>query len=170
MAVAPLSHSARDYVRAFDLTCIDLCGDGRLGVSRNPTGADQAWWCPAKAAGAIVRAANANGRDVAAGAAPLPTRRAGHVAAQRNPPAARVGLFGRSECDRADRGARWAAVALKQPLIRELPRAQRGRTLVRTAFKVRFSPKATPGADASLGPSWAKYGSHFHSHHLADAL
>ena len=25
------------------------------GVSRNPTGADQAWWCPAKAAGAIVR-------------------------------------------------------------------------------------------------------------------
>jgi hypothetical protein len=48
-----------------------------------------------------------------------------------------------------------AAVALKQPLIRELPRAQRGRTLVRTAFKVRFSPKATPGADAALGPSWA---------------
>jgi len=24
MAVAPLSHSARDYVRAFDLTCIAL--------------------------------------------------------------------------------------------------------------------------------------------------
>jgi hypothetical protein len=45
MAVAPLSHSARDYVRAFDLTCIALCRDGRLGVSRNPTGADQAWWC-----------------------------------------------------------------------------------------------------------------------------
>jgi hypothetical protein len=62
--------------------------------------------------------------------------------AQRNPPAARVGLFGRSECDRADRGARWAAVALKQPPIRELPTAQRGRTLVRTAFKVRFSPKS----------------------------
>jgi hypothetical protein len=57
MAVAPLSHSARDYVRAFDLTCIALLRDGRLGVSRNPTGADQAWWCPAKkAAGAVVRA------------------------------------------------------------------------------------------------------------------
>jgi hypothetical protein len=28
----------------------------------------QAWWCPAKAAGAIVRAANANGKDVAAAA------------------------------------------------------------------------------------------------------
>jgi hypothetical protein len=48
MAVAPLSHSARDYVRAFDLTCIDLWRDGRLGVSRNPTGAEQAWWCLAK--------------------------------------------------------------------------------------------------------------------------
>ena len=48
MAVAPLSHSARDYVRAFDLTCIALWRDGRLGVSRNPTGADQAWWCPAR--------------------------------------------------------------------------------------------------------------------------
>jgi hypothetical protein len=89
MAVAPLSHSARDYVRAFDLTCIALWRDGRLGVSRNPTGAEEAWWCPAKAAGAIVRAANANGRDVAAGAAVT-------LPAPRNPPPARVGLFGRS--------------------------------------------------------------------------
>jgi hypothetical protein len=69
MAVAPLSHSARDYVRAFDLTRIALWRDGRLGVFRNPTGADQAWWCPAKAAGVLVRAANANGRDVAQAAA-----------------------------------------------------------------------------------------------------
>jgi hypothetical protein len=69
MTVAPLSSSARDYVRAFDLTSIALWRDGRLGVSRNPTGAERAWWCPAKAAGKIVRAANANGRDVAAGAA-----------------------------------------------------------------------------------------------------
>jgi hypothetical protein len=67
MTVAPLSSSARDYVRAFDLTSIALWRDGRLGVSRNPTGAERAWWCPAKAAGKIVRAANANGR--AAGAA-----------------------------------------------------------------------------------------------------
>ena len=73
LILAPLSHSARDYVRAFDLTCIALWRDGRLGVSRNPTGAEQAWWCPAKAAGAIVRAANANGKDVAAAAARLHT-------------------------------------------------------------------------------------------------
>jgi hypothetical protein len=79
MAVAPLSHSARDYVRAFDLVSVALWRDGRLGVSRNPTGADQAWWCPAKAAGAIVRATNANGRDVAAGAARLRTPLTPHV-------------------------------------------------------------------------------------------
>ena len=79
MAVAPLSHSARNYVRAFDLTCIALWRDGRLGVSRNPTGADQAWWCPAKAAGAVVRAANANGKDVTAAAARLLTALTDHV-------------------------------------------------------------------------------------------
>jgi hypothetical protein len=58
-------------VRAFDLTCIALWRDGRLGVSRCPTGAAQAWWCSAKAAGAVVRAANSNGRDVVAAAARL---------------------------------------------------------------------------------------------------
>jgi hypothetical protein len=58
MAVAPLSHSARDYVRAFDLVSVCRWRDGRLGVSRNPTGAEAAWWCPAKAAGKVVRAAN----------------------------------------------------------------------------------------------------------------
>ena len=68
-----------DYVRAFDLTCIALWRDGRLGVSRNPTGADQAWWCPAKAAGAIVRAANANGKDVTAAAAQLHTPLTDHT-------------------------------------------------------------------------------------------
>ena len=85
MAVAPLSHSARDYVRAFDLTCTALWRDGRMGVSRNPTGADQAWWCPAKAAGELVRAANAGGRDaspaesVAAAAARLKTPLTDHA-------------------------------------------------------------------------------------------
>jgi hypothetical protein len=79
MAVAPLSHSARDYVRGFDLTCIALWRDGRLGVSRNPVGAEEAWWCPAKAAGAIVRSANANGKDVAAAAAQLHTPLTDHV-------------------------------------------------------------------------------------------
>ena len=40
MAVAPLSHSARDYVRAFDLVSVCRWRDGRLGVSRNAKGAE----------------------------------------------------------------------------------------------------------------------------------
>jgi hypothetical protein len=84
MAVAPLSHSARDYVRAFDLVSVCRWRDGRLGVSRNPKGAEQAWWLPAKAAGAVVRAANANGKDVAAAAARLKIPLTAHaVVAQR---------------------------------------------------------------------------------------
>jgi hypothetical protein len=79
MAVAPLSHSARDYVRAFDLVSVCRWRDGRLGVSRNPKGAEQAWWCPAKAAGALVRAANANGKDVAAAAGRLKTPLTDHA-------------------------------------------------------------------------------------------
>jgi hypothetical protein len=63
MAVAPLSHSARDYVRAFDLTCIALWRDGRLGVSRNPTGAEEAWWCPAMADGTVVVVENISPAD-----------------------------------------------------------------------------------------------------------
>ena len=84
MAVAPLSHSARDYVRAFDLVSVCRWRDGRLGVSRNPKGAEQAWWCPAKDAGALVRAANANGKDVAAAAYRLKTPLTDHaIVAQR---------------------------------------------------------------------------------------
>jgi hypothetical protein len=79
MAVAPLSHSARDYVRAFDLVSVCRWRDGRLGVSRNPKGAEQAWWCPAKVAGELVRAANAGGRDVAAAAARLKTPLTDHA-------------------------------------------------------------------------------------------
>ena len=79
MAVAPLSHSARDYVRAFDLVSVRRWRDGRLGVSRNPKGAEQAWWCPAKVAGALVRAANANGKDVTAAAARLHTPLTDHA-------------------------------------------------------------------------------------------
>ena len=79
MAVAPLSHSARDYVRAFDLVSVCRWRDGRLGVSRNPKGAEQAWWCPAKDAGALVRAANANGKDVAAAAGRLKTPLTDHT-------------------------------------------------------------------------------------------
>ena len=79
MAIAPLSSKARDYVRAFDLTSICQWRDGRLGVSRCPTGAEAAWWCSSKDAGAVVRAANANGRDIVAAAARLKTPLTDHA-------------------------------------------------------------------------------------------
>jgi hypothetical protein len=99
MAIAPLSHSARDYVRAFDLTSIALWRDGLLGVS--PHAPSKYGGAQPRPPGKIVRAANANFRDAVAAAAALPARRASHVAAQRNPSVARVELFGLSECDHA---------------------------------------------------------------------
>ena len=78
MAIAPLSSKARDYVRAFDHTSICQWRDRRLGVSRCPTGAEAAWWCSSKDAGTVVRAANANGRDVVAAAARLHTPLTNH--------------------------------------------------------------------------------------------
>ena len=50
-----------------------------LPAPQCPTGADQAWWCPAKAAGQIVRAANASGKDVAQAAARLHMRFSPHA-------------------------------------------------------------------------------------------
>jgi hypothetical protein len=79
MAIAPLSSKARDYIRAYDLTSICQWRDGRLGVSRCPTGAEAAWWCSSKDAGAVVRSANANGRDVVAAAARLHTSLTDHA-------------------------------------------------------------------------------------------
>jgi hypothetical protein len=71
MPVGPLSGPARDYVAAFNLVAIVQWRDNRLGVCKNPTGGAAAWWCPAEHAGAVIHAANANGKDVPAAAARL---------------------------------------------------------------------------------------------------
>lgn len=71
MPVGPLSGPARDYVAAFSLSAIVLWRDNRLGVCKNPAGAEAVWWCASKDAGAVIRAANTNGRDVVAAAARL---------------------------------------------------------------------------------------------------
>jgi hypothetical protein len=65
MAVAPLPSAARDYVAVLASPAIQLVPIKPGGVRlRPPTGRDRP------------RAANADGRDVAAGAAALPARRA----------------------------------------------------------------------------------------------
>jgi hypothetical protein len=45
--IPPLPHGVAAYVRAFDLTSIAVTRDGRLVVTRNPAGAQAAWWCSA---------------------------------------------------------------------------------------------------------------------------
>jgi hypothetical protein len=40
MAIAQLSKPAADYIRQFGLTAVCRYRDGRLGVTRDPTGAD----------------------------------------------------------------------------------------------------------------------------------
>jgi hypothetical protein len=79
MPVGPLSGPARDYVAAFNLVAIVQWRDNRLGVCKNPTGGEAAWWCPSKDAGAVIHAANANGRDVVAAAARLKVQLTDHA-------------------------------------------------------------------------------------------
>ena len=83
MPVSPLSGPARDYVAAFNLVAIVQWRDDRLGVCKNPTGGEAAWWCPSKDAGAVIHAANANGRDVPAAAARLKVTLTSHEAVAR---------------------------------------------------------------------------------------
>jgi hypothetical protein len=62
----------RDYLNGFDLMSIALYHDGRLGVTRDPVGAETAWWCAAVDAGRVIKRANsAKGKDVPAAAQAL---------------------------------------------------------------------------------------------------
>jgi hypothetical protein len=82
--IPPLPHGVADYVAAFDLTAIAVSRDRRLIVTRDPAGAESAWWCEAKAASAIVRRARADHGDIPASACALGvTVTMHHVAVQR---------------------------------------------------------------------------------------
>ncbi len=72
MATIPtLPRGVSDYVAAFDLTAIAVTRDGRLVVTRNPTGASSAWWGQAKEAGRLFRHARKDGGDIPAAAREL---------------------------------------------------------------------------------------------------
>jgi hypothetical protein len=64
MAIAPLSKPVADYIKQFGLTSVCRYRDGRLGVTRDPTRADHAWWLPADQAGAVLKLARQAGGDV----------------------------------------------------------------------------------------------------------
>jgi hypothetical protein len=69
MTIAPVPRAVAQYIAGFDLRAICRYRDGRLGVTRDPGGCAAAWWCEARHAGKLLRAAHDG--DVAKAAAAL---------------------------------------------------------------------------------------------------
>jgi hypothetical protein len=68
-------------MHSFDLGCVALTRDGRLFSTRNPSGAEAAWWLRATDVGAVLAKAKANSGDVPTAAAKLGVRLMEHCAA-----------------------------------------------------------------------------------------
>ncbi len=82
--IPPLPRGVSAYVAAFDLASIAITRYHRLVVTRNPSGAEAAWWCEAKHASRLVRHARKLGGDVEGAARELRvTATVHHVAVQR---------------------------------------------------------------------------------------
>ena len=79
MAIAPLTKQVAAYICQFGLTSVCRYRDGRLGTTRNPSGAEQAYWLKADYAGAVLRIAKSNGGDVEAAARKAGVEVADHV-------------------------------------------------------------------------------------------
>jgi hypothetical protein len=56
-----LSATSRDYLAAFDVAAVAISPTGQVYVSHNPVGASLCWWCKAKDAKLIAKAAKATG-------------------------------------------------------------------------------------------------------------
>jgi len=69
MSLLRLSPACRAYVRAFNITAIVVYRDGRIGVSRDPQGAAEAWWIQSDKAGAVLSVARALRIDIPTAAA-----------------------------------------------------------------------------------------------------
>lgn len=59
--IAPLPKPVADYLNGFDLACVALSRDGRVVVTRDPSGCTAAWWLAGPDAGKIKRWLSANG-------------------------------------------------------------------------------------------------------------
>jgi hypothetical protein len=58
--IEPLSYSALDYLKSFDVVAVAVSPSGRVFVSRDPKGASMAWWCKRADADQIAHVAWAN--------------------------------------------------------------------------------------------------------------
>jgi hypothetical protein len=79
MAIAPLTKPVAAYICQFGLTSVCRYRDGRLGTTRNPSGADQALWLKADYAGAVLQIAKGIGGDIEAAARKAGVEVADHV-------------------------------------------------------------------------------------------
>jgi hypothetical protein len=68
MAIAPLTKPVANYIKEFGLTSLCRYRDGRVGVSRDPSGAEHAFWLNADLAGMVLQIAKGNGGDIEAAA------------------------------------------------------------------------------------------------------
>jgi hypothetical protein len=66
--IAPLSRAVIKYMAAFQLAAVCRYRDGRLRATRDPEGAEVAWWCEAVKARAVLRLARKGGGDIPAAA------------------------------------------------------------------------------------------------------
>jgi hypothetical protein len=62
--ISALPRQVKSYLNAFGIVAIVAYRDGRIGVSKNPVGAAQAWWLQADQAGGVVKQARKNGGDI----------------------------------------------------------------------------------------------------------
>ncbi len=85
--ISKLPSPILNYVGAFDLACIARTRDARFYVTRNPAGAESAWWCEAVLAGALARAVR-SGEDVPVAAARLGIAISDHATVARRASAA----------------------------------------------------------------------------------
>jgi hypothetical protein len=92
MSIKPLSPAVRDYLRAFDLTAFAVWAEGRISATRDPAGAETAWWCEAAKAAPVIRQARRHNVDIPAGARALGVELTDHatVLARANAAVARI--------------------------------------------------------------------------------
>jgi hypothetical protein len=81
MSIPKVEKRVLDYLGRFDLSAIAATRDGRLLVTRDPSGLEQAWWGRSIDLGPVIKRASANSGDVMKAAAKLGVRLMEHKAA-----------------------------------------------------------------------------------------
>jgi hypothetical protein len=79
MSIPPIAKNVLSYLKQFDLTAVAVSRDRRLYATRDPSGAESAFWARASDVGALIRLARADSGDVVAAARALGVRLVSHT-------------------------------------------------------------------------------------------